>query len=175
MVFGLHALLLLGAGTGCFSTDPPPLSAGQKASFEQAKCTSPDDTEAMADQVFKLVNLHRQRHGLQPVASSVRLNKIATDYACHMIEEGFFAHQDPLTGDGPSSRALSQKYLFFAIGENLAAGPQSAEDVMSRWMQSPSHRKIILDPTWRELGVGVRIGGKYATYWVQEFGDPIDF
>ena len=43
---------------------------------------------------------------------------------------------------------------------------------MKAWMESPSHRDIILDPSWREVGIAVRTGGEYAVYWVQEFGDP---
>jgi uncharacterized protein YkwD len=42
-------------------------------------------------------------------------------------------------------------------------------------MESPSHRDIILDPVWREVGVAVRHGADGAVYWVQEFGDPADF
>jgi uncharacterized protein YkwD len=46
---------------------------------------------------------------------------------------------------------------------------------MKVWMGSPAHRENILDPRWSEVGIGVRTGGEYSIYWVQEFGDPADF
>lgn len=161
---------------GCFSTvSPEEAGDGASPDREAARCISPEEAERMAEQVLELVNLERAQRDLQPVVASNELSKVAEDYACRMITEGFFGHRDPATGDGPSQRAISAKYTFFAIGENLAAGPRTSAEVMKVWMDSPSHRAIILDPTWRDLGIAVRTGGEYAIYWVQEFGDPAQF
>ena len=51
------------------------------------------------------------------------------------------------------------KYSFFAVGENLAAGQETTADVIRVWMESPSHKAIILDERWSELGMAVRLGG----------------
>ncbi len=126
----------------------------------------------MADQVLQLVNLERAQIDLSPVIVSPALTKIAEDYACHLVEGGYFGHEDPKTGHGALERAVAAKYMFYAIGETLAAGHLTAADVMKAWMGSPPHRDVILDPTWREIGIAVRTGGKYSIYWVQEFGDP---
>ena len=67
---------------------------------------------------------------------------------------------------------MAAKYRYYAVGENLAAGPATAAEVVKEWMESASHREIILDPSWKEIGVAVRSGGKHGIYWVQEFGDP---
>jgi uncharacterized protein YkwD len=67
---------------------------------------------------------------------------------------------------------MAERYLFYSIGENLAAGQQTPVEVMRVWLSSPSHREIILDPRWKEVGVAVRSGGEYGLYWVQEFADP---
>ena len=50
------------------------------------------------------------------------------------------------------------------LGQELAAMP-------FEWKE----RDIILDERWKELGVAVRLGGEYAIYWVQEFGDPANY
>jgi uncharacterized protein YkwD len=92
-----------------------------------------------------------------------------------MIEGDFFGHHDPDTGRGPADRALAGKYAFYSVGENLAAGQETAADVMKVWMKSPTHREIILDPAWKEVGIAIRGGGEYSLYWVMEFGDPADF
>ncbi len=135
-------------------------------------CETDVDTDVLEDQVLQLVNLERAAHGLAPVVLNAKLNGIAADYACLMIAESFFSHKDPITGRGPGERAIAGKYRFYAVGENLAAGQETAAEVMKLWMESPSHREIILDPKWKEIGLAVRRGGEYGTYWVQEFGDP---
>ncbi|MDD4286939.1 MAG: CAP domain-containing protein [Candidatus Peribacteraceae bacterium] len=53
----------------------------------------------------------------------------------------------------------------FALGENIARGQQTAQIAVEQWMASPSHRQAILQPLFRETGVGV-----FGDVWVQEFG-----
>jgi uncharacterized protein YkwD len=136
-------------------------------------CTAPASAEELADQVIALVNQTRADFGLPPVREDFTLTGIAETYACRMIEGGFFDHVDPETGDGPGQRALEAGYIFLAVGENLAAGQQTPEAVMDDWMNSTQgHRENILSPQWTEVGVGIRTGGEYGTYWVLEFGNP---
>ena len=128
----------------------------------------------MADQVLQLVNLERGASDLPPVVLDPALEKIAGEYACRMIDDEFFGHRDPVDDHGPGERAIAGRYPFYAVGENLAAGQETAAEVMKVWMESPSHRANILDERWTEVGVAVRVGGKHGIYWVQEFGDPAD-
>src|SRR3990170_1175696 len=100
----------------------------------------------------------RGEAALPPVTRNTSLERIADDYACRMIAEDFFGHTDPITGHGPGDRAVVGKYSFYAIGENLAAGQETAAEVMKVWMDSPSHRDIILDEKWSEVGISVRAG-----------------
>ena len=90
----------------------------------------------MADQVLQLVNLERAEADLPPVTRNPALERIADDYACRMIAENFFGHRDPETGHGPGDRAVVGKYRFYAIGENLAAGQETAAEVMKVWMEA---------------------------------------
>lgn len=53
----------------------------------------------------------------------------------------------------------------FAVGENIARGQQTAVIAVEQWMASASHRQTILQPLFRETGVGV-----FGDVWVQEFG-----
>lgn len=166
------SLLALGSA-GCFG-----VTSGETALLDDdasAKCSAPADAERMADQVLQLVNLERSEAGLAPLVSNDRLDSLAADYACAMIEDDFFGHVDPLDGSGPGERAARGRYAFFAVGENLAAGQESAADVMDVWMRSPAHREVILDARWSQVGIAVRDGGRHGIYWVQEFGDPARF
>lgn len=176
LLWGLHPVIALVFSTGCFSAAPGS-DDGVPGSKEigAARCLSPEDAIRLEDQAFQLVNLERAEAGLPPVVIDPALQKIAAGYACRMIEEGFFGHRDPASGYGPGERAMIGKYSFFAVGENLAAGQETAADVMRVWMESPSHKAIILDDRWSELGMAVRLGGLYSIYWVQVFGDPTDY
>lgn len=165
-----YAIGMLAFATGCFDGTNP-VAAGGLAS-DATKCITPEDEDRLADQVLQLVNLERASEDLPPVVLNPALAKIADDYACQMIEEQFFGHHDPMTGQGPGDRALIGKYSFAAIGENLAAGQETPAEVVEVWMESPAHHAIIMDPKWTEIGIGVQFGGEYATYWVLELGRP---
>jgi uncharacterized protein YkwD len=73
-----------------------------------------------------------------------------------------------------AERAAEFEYEYWMIGENLAAGQTSPEQVVADWMASPGHRENMLGETYTEVGVGLRQGGDYGLYWVLEFGDPLD-
>ncbi|MCA9244978.1 MAG: CAP domain-containing protein, partial [Phycisphaerales bacterium] len=122
--------------------------------------------------IIELVNQERAAEGLNPVTLNQTLEAQATQYACEMIAYQFFDHVNPVTQSTLADRADQFGYDFFFIGENLAAGQGSPEEAMRDWMNSPGHRANILEPRFVELGVGVRTGGDYGTYWVQEFGEP---
>ena len=170
----IPTLGVLGFCAGCFSPMPGAEGAADPgAGAELFRCIEPEDSERMADQVLQLVNLEREEEGLAPVVSNPTLARVAGDYACSMIDGGFFGHRDPVSDHGPGDRAILGKYAYYAIGENLAAGQETPAEVMRVWMESSSHREIILDPKWREIGIAVRSGGDYSIYWVQEFGDPV--
>lgn len=173
----LVSLMLLPGITGCFDTEgreyaKTGIDVTQFRGLEE--CIQLQETEQLAAEILALVNRERAAadEGLSPVIMSDRLARIADEYACRMIEQSFFDHFDPYTQRGPADRAVAGRYAFYAIGENLAAGPTSAEEVIELWMNSAEHRAIILDPNWSEMGLAVRGGGEYAVYWVQLFGSP---
>lgn len=154
------------------NADPALHAASVSATFPT--CSLPADAGALADQVLNLVNQERANAGLNPVVANVTLENEADEYACELIGDNFFAHENPVTGSTLKDRAAAFNYQFSVIGENLAAGQKSPEEVMAAWMNSPGHRANILDPRFTQLGVAVRSGGQYGLYWVQEFGKPLN-
>ena len=158
------ASLALASLSGCGSAAQPRQPDG---------CVIEDEYEALAKQVLSLVNIERAMIGVAPLAVSDELTLAAEDYACIMAAEDFFNHIDPLTGEGPGDRAAATGYVYFEVGENLAAGQRTAAEVVEDWMNSPEHRDALCSPKWKETGIGVRGGGTYDVYWVQEFGRPV--
>lgn len=133
----------------------------------------PANNDALVATVLDLVNNERTSRGLRELTLNETLSKMAVSYCEEMIEQGFFAHENPNTGETLGQRAINAGYIFLAIGENLAGGQTSPEQVVAEWMRSTQgHRENILAAQWREVGIGVRTGGEYGVYWVLEFGNP---
>ena len=135
-------------------------------------CSAAPEAQTWRDEIIRLVNVEREREGLQAVVRNAVLEEQATQYACEMIYYDFFDHVNPVTGSHLRDRAEEFGYEYSIIGENLAAGQPTPARAMSDWMNSPGHRENLLKPEFTELGVGVRLGGDLQTYWVQEFGTP---
>jgi uncharacterized protein YkwD len=135
-------------------------------------CHTPTNETDLCDRVFAMINQERTSRGLASVTFNDQLNQMAEDYCCEMIEGHFFSHTNPYTGEEPGQRALNAGYIYLAVGENLAGGQTSPEQVMAEWMDSALHRQNILAAQWREVGIGVRTGGQHGVYWVLEFGNP---
>lgn len=136
-------------------------------------CQIPDNHDELVAEILKLVNEERAKEGIDPVTLEPVLAQVAGDYACTMINDDYFGHYHPVTGDGPGERATAAGYHYRAVGENLAAGQRTPAEVIRDWMNSTQgHRENLLNPLWVHMGVGIRTGGDYGIYWVQEFGAP---
>jgi uncharacterized protein YkwD len=133
-------------------------------------CLEPVDAVAWRAEVLTLVNDERAAVGLDALVRNQTLEEEADEYACEMIHYNFFAHVNPVTGTTLADRTEAIGYDYVLVGENLAAGLDTPQQVVQAWMDSPGHRANILEPQFTELGVGVRGGGAHGTYWVQEFG-----
>ncbi len=173
-LFGLLPWLV-----GCPGTDGTPSESPIASMFVQGiragtvECNVPGNEEALRARVVQLVNHERTSRGIGEVRLNPLLNRMAEGYGCEMIEGGFFAHEHPATGEGPGHRAINVGYIYLAIGENLAGGQTSPEQVVSEWMRSTQgHRENILASQWQDVGVGIRTGGQHGVYWVLEFGNP---
>lgn len=128
--------------------------------------------ESSAEQLA-LVNAARCEMGLTPLALDALLAEAALTHAVDMGLNAFFDH----TGSDGSSvvgRVNATGYGWFAVGENIAAGPADAAVVHGLWMDSPGHRANILKPEFREMGIAhIEVEGtEYRHYWVQVFGTP---
>lgn len=155
------------------STEPSGLLDTSGAA-ELAKCEAPPNESVLIDDVLAMVNQIRRGEGMRPLVLEPTLTTVANDYACEMIEDGFFAHQNPETKVSPGERLTQSGYIFYSMGENLGVGQPTAVEVVADWLQSPGHRANILSPDWRETGIAIRTGGEYGWYWVQEFAEPFE-
>jgi uncharacterized protein YkwD len=92
-----------------------------------------------------------------------------------MLARAFYGHESP-EGRDAWSRARTAGYRALIVGENIAQGQSSLEEVMTGWMESPEHRKNILNPLYAEAGFGLAVGRNaqgYQVLWVQVFARPL--
>jgi uncharacterized protein YkwD len=111
-----------------------------------------------------LINRVRAHYHLRPLAFNTSLRDSATGHSDSMVMHDYFAHEGP--GGSVDSRVSRAGYLSraraFTLGENIGGGHGrrygSPMAVFEGWMHSPPHRANILDPSYRDVGVGVARG-----------------
>jgi len=107
-----------------------------------------------------------------PLRISRELTDAAEDHAHDMAKKKFFEHESR-DGSQPKDRVRRAGYLSKLTGENIAYGPESAEEVVAGWLDSPGHCANIMDPRFQDLGIGLARGKKRGEiYWVQDFAAP---
>ena len=108
-----------------------------------------------------------------PVRLSGTLAGVALGHAADMAAHNYFEHED-LAGRSPAQRVRAVGYQEKLVGENIAYGPKSAEEVVQGWLDSPGHCENIMDPRFAEMGIAYSAGraSKRGLYWVQLLADP---
>lgn len=125
---------------------------------------------ALESEVFALVNAERASAGFHPLVENQDLIRAARYHAQDMSEDGYFDHDSYDRKDGNLVRVSDPftrigRFYSQPSAENIAKGQTKAKQVMTDWMNSPGHRKNILSPTSKTLGVGM-----VDNHWVQNFG-----
>jgi len=127
-----------------------------------------------------LINVQRRAHGLAPLRSNGLLRLAALRHSRDMVAKGYFEHTSR-NGSTFVARIRRTGYFshvrFWKAGENIAWGVGSQAPpgaIVRAWMNSPPHRRNILEPGFRGIGVGITVGspryrGRGATY-TTDFG-----
>lgn len=99
-------------------------------------------TQATEHKLIRLVNEQRIQNGLQPLKTDERLMATARLKTLDMVEHDYFEHERD--GVFLYEAILKIKPECKTAGENLARSNQTLQDVVKRWMNSPTHRENIL-------------------------------
>jgi uncharacterized protein YkwD len=119
-----------------------------------------DSTANFANEVLRLTNQERANRGLTPLAPHAALAAAATGHSQEMLDLNYFSHTSPTPGrSGPQDRVrlaganpgLVAENIFQASGYDVTQVAQLAVD---NWLESPGHRRNMLDPNATHLGVG---------------------
>jgi uncharacterized protein YkwD len=108
-----------------------------------------------------------------PLRLSGALSEVAFGHAIDMANHNYFEHDD-LLGHTPADRVRSVGYSEKLVGENIAYGPTTTDEVVEGWLRSPGHCENIMDPRFAEMGIAYATGqgSRKGLYWVQVLADP---
>lgn len=120
-------------------------------------------------QLLRLVNEERAKIGVAPLTREETRTDVGRAHSKDMFERGYFSHYSP-EGKDVGDRLEEAGVTYGIAGENLALAPsiQSAHEGL---MNSPGHRRNILDPAFKRVGIGVVDGGVYGKMITQVFTD----
>jgi MYXO-CTERM domain-containing protein len=161
---------LAALGPGCLQDDGP-------FATEQFGLRYLDREEA---EFLRLINEYRVVNGLGTLTSSATINEVAYDFSVDMGVRGFFDHVNP-DGIDPFQRMCAGGYApacdgSTAMGENIAAGMESAAEAFDGWRHSPGHDANMRTPEFVAIGIGraYTAGSPYGWYWTTDFGGILD-
>jgi uncharacterized protein YkwD len=118
----------------------------QEASPPQAPALHPIEAR-----VIERTNAQRVRRGLRPLRVDTGLLQSARRHAAWMTRNHSMVH----TGQ--------------PVGENIAMGQNSSDEVINTWMNSSGHRANILNPGYTRIGVAAYTTPGGTIYWCQQF------
>ncbi|PQB05343.1 CAP domain-containing protein [Aureitalea marina] len=118
----------------------------------------------MANEILQLLNDHRQGIGLQPLKLDNQYGSAySVQHTDYMIINGRVSHDNFGTrASGMRERGAKM------VGENVAYGYTSAEEVVFAWLNSPGHRETI-ESDYTHAGFGIVQDARGTYYFTNLF------
>jgi uncharacterized protein YkwD len=137
---------------------------------------------AVAARVLMLANearSHPRRCGstsfeaATPLAPNPLLERAAALHAQDMAQHSYLEHRGR-DGSSPADRVTRARYRWRSVGENIAAGQTTPDQVVQEWIRSPEHCANLMNPGFTEMGVAfaVNVNSEAGIYWAQELARP---
>jgi uncharacterized protein YkwD len=142
--------------------------------------TGPGDAKVVSARVLKLVNDARSRPrrcggeafpAAKPLTLSPQLERAALLHSREMAMSSSVRHEGS-DGSTPVQRAAQAGYTSTLVAENVAAGQETADQLMADWLVSAAHCANIMSAQYAEMGVAFAIneGDAYGVYWTLNLG-----
>lgn len=151
-----------------YKTSGSRITTGKFSAVTTVKKYSTESTaDKYAKQVLSLVNQERAKAGLPELKLSKSLNAAAAVRARELATE--FSHIRP---DGRDCfTALTDAGIVYShVGENIAAGQVTPQEVVTSWLNSDGHRANIMSEDYTQMGLGYYHSSKGDQYyWSQIF------
>ena len=160
------------AETGTAAEMSPRVEASAEERVRNPSPSGETPAREIEEEVFRAVNQARVEKGLTPLQENPQLQQIARRHSEDMVTRHFFGHLNP-DGQDVVDRLRAQGVKdFTAAGENIFNGKKvadPAQGTVREWLNSPGHRKNLLNPRYTAGGVGISQGEKDAIYVTQVY------
>ncbi len=102
-----------------------------------------------------------------------RLTSAAYGHSADMAANTYFSHTS-LDGRSMVDRINAVGYAWSTVGENIAGGYHTVQDVVAGWMASDGHCANLMNPRFTEMGLACarNPSSTYRIYWTQNLGRP---
>jgi uncharacterized protein YkwD len=126
---------------------------------------SPDNEER---KFLDLINDYRRRNSAGNLSLQNQLGAAAEAHSRDMARKNYFKHSN--------TKKIVERHGYRNwkfIGENIAAGDETAEQVFQSWKNSADHAKNMRSKHFTEIGIGRAYSksSRYGWYWTTTFGD----
>ena len=111
----------------------------------------------------------RRSNGLPAATPDAQLDRAALEQARYMAAAGEMTHTTRRGRDFASRKKDNE--IKGVAAENVAYGATDIGRVMQMWMESPPHRRNMLDPRFSRFGVASASDAKGKRYWAMVLGE----
>ncbi len=126
--------------------------------------------DSLEKQTLDLVNVERVKRGLPILTLDADIANVARKHSQDMQHRDYFAHDNP-DGKTPFERIETAGIDYRMAGENIALN-YNAISAHETLMNSPGHRKNILEKGFKRLGVGISFDDPDYLYLTENFYTP---
>lgn len=133
------------------------------------KVADPTVCAEVESDMLTLVNQERALAGVGEVVADEPLRQVGRAHSLDMFQRGYFSHYTP-EGKDPFDRMDAAGIVYQEAGENLALAP-TLQAAHTGLMNSPGHRKNILNGHFHKLGIGCYQSSRYGLMISQEFSN----
>lgn len=144
----------------------PEINEFKKIDINYNELIEDENAKAM---LLDLINQEREKEGLNKLELRADLQTLAQKYATQMWQKQFFSHTSP-EGETTFDRLKNNNIKYIMAGENLALAP-SVSLAHKGLMDSPPHKKNIMEPNFQKAGIGAVSNGKNSIMFVQLFSN----
>jgi uncharacterized protein YkwD len=136
----------------------------------------PPRSDPGSDVLAELVNRARVEHEVLRLARSPQLDSAAQAHSQDMVANHYLDHVGS-DGSSPQERAGRAGYSVppqsgWIVVEVISAISDQPAGPLEWWLTESTgiHRRVVINPRWREFGLGYAAGGDYGNYWTMLVG-----
>lgn len=165
-VFAAIVLIL----AACAAPPVPPTLGPDGRPLPRVYRISAAQADAVQFRMLDSVNALRQAAGAAPVTLNAQLTAAAATHARDMSVQNRPWHFGS-DGSSPIDRIQRTGYPGQLVGETISETYETELETLAAWMEQPDTRRVILDPTARNMGFSWHQEANGKLWWTLVLGN----